>query len=162
MPPIKTRWRRAGIGVILTVAAVGWWVVGRAILWPQAPVAGATAGEGQGPGASAAHVHALTLDHVRNILFFGTHHGLSRSQDEGKTWSKVEITGEVPSTDFMALAIDPTNPQTFYAAGPNLGVVKSTDGGTTWTRMSRQSGVTPVSTRTGDSWLFARVGQEQV
>jgi hypothetical protein len=132
MPPIKTWWWLAGIGVILTVAAVGWWVVGGAIFWPQAPVPGATAGEGQGPGAPTAHVHALALDHIRNILFLGTHQGLSRSQDEGKTWSKVEVTGEVPSTDFTALAIDPTNPQTLYAAGPGLWVVKSTDGGATW------------------------------
>ncbi|HXH02086.1 MAG TPA: YCF48-related protein, partial [Candidatus Competibacteraceae bacterium] len=93
----------------------------------------AIAGEMGGLGAPMQHTHALAFDHVRNILWLGTHQGLSRSQDEGKTWSKVDVQGEVPSTDFMAMAIDPTNPQTLYAAGHGLWVIKSADGGNTWT-----------------------------
>lgn len=117
MSHVRTRWWLGGISLALILASVGW--VG--------------AGEAQGLGAPMEHTHALALDHVRNTLFLGTHQGLSRSQDEGKTWSKVEVKGDVASTDFMALAIDPTNPQIVYAAGHGLWVIKSTDGGTTWT-----------------------------
>ena len=118
MSRIRTCVWRGGIGVALILAGV---------------ISTATAGEMQGLGVPMEHTHALALDHVRNILLLGTHDGLSRSQDEGKTWSKVEVKGDVPSTDFMALAIDPTNPQTVYAAGHGLWVVKSVDGGTAWT-----------------------------
>lgn len=116
MSHVRTRWWLGGIGLVLILVAVEW----------------VSAGEMQGLGAPMEHTHALALDHRANILFLGTHQGLSRSQDEGKTWNKVDTKGDVPSTDFMALAIDPTNPQTVYAAGHGLGVIKSTDGGTTW------------------------------
>jgi hypothetical protein len=117
---------------VLILAGVGWWALEGATFWPPSQAPSATAGEMEGLGAPMEHVHALALDHVRNVLFLGTHQGLSRSQDEGKTWSKVDVKGEVPGTDFMALAIDPTNPQTLYASGHGLWVIKSTDGGTTW------------------------------
>jgi photosystem II stability/assembly factor-like uncharacterized protein len=133
MPQCRRGVGLGAIGLVLILAGVGWWAVGGAALWHQARIRTATAGEMPGIGAPMEHVHALALDHVRNILWRGTHQGLSRSQDEGKTWSKVDVKGEVPGTDFMALAIDSTNPQIFYAAGHGLWVVKSTDGGTTWT-----------------------------
>ena len=133
MPHIRARWWLSGIGLVLMLAGVSWWMAegGMLRLWNDSPTA--TAGEMQGLDAPMEHTHALALDHKQNILLFGTHDGLSRSQDEGKTWSKVEVKGDVPGTDFMALAIDPTNAQTVYAAGHGLGVIKSTDGGTTWT-----------------------------
>jgi photosystem II stability/assembly factor-like uncharacterized protein len=117
MLDVNTRWWLGGIGLVLILAGV-------------TPTA--AAGEIPGLGAPMEHTHALAFDHVQNHLFLGTHQGLSRSQDDGKTWSKVDVKGEVPSTDFMALAIDPANPQTLYAAGHGLWVIKSTDGGTTW------------------------------
>ena len=132
MPQISRRGWLGGIGLVLILTGLGWWGVGGGMLrpWNEAPPA--TAGEMHGLGVPMEHTHALALDHKQNILWLGTHDGLSRSQDEGKTWSKVEVKGDVPSTDFMALAIDPTNPQTVYAAGHGLWVIKSTDGGTTW------------------------------
>jgi photosystem II stability/assembly factor-like uncharacterized protein len=117
MPHVITRWWLGGLGLVLILAGV-------------TPTA--TAGEMPGLGAPMEHTHALAFDHVQNRLFLGTHQGLSRSQDEGKTWSKVDVKGDVPSTDFMVLAIDSMNPHTLYAAGHGLWVIKSTDGGTTW------------------------------
>ncbi len=132
MPHIRACWWPRGIGLVLILAGITWWVIGGGMRqpWNDAPAA---AGEMQGLGVPMEHTHALALDHRQNVLLLGTHDGLSRSQDDGKTWSKVEVKGEVPSTDFMALAIDPTNPQTLYAAGHGLWVIKSTDGGATWT-----------------------------
>jgi len=116
MSHVSARCWLGGIGLVLILVAVG-------RVW---------AGEAQGLDAPMQHSHALALDHRANILLLGTHQGLSRSQDEGKMWNKVDTKGDVTSTDFMALAIDPMNPQTVYAAGHGLWVIKSTDGGTTW------------------------------
>jgi len=78
------------------------------------------------------HLHVLALNPKDNTLFKGTHHGLYKSTDEGKTWQKLDLKGDLKSFDFMALVIDPTDPQVMYAAGHDVWVVKSTDGGVTW------------------------------
>jgi photosystem II stability/assembly factor-like uncharacterized protein len=116
MPQLGKGFSPGALVLALILASVGWGI----------------AGELPGIGAPMDHTHAMAYDHGRNILFLGTHQGLSLSEDEGKTWSKIDIKGDVPSTDFMVLAIDSMNPQTLYAAGHGLWVIKSTDGGTTW------------------------------
>jgi photosystem II stability/assembly factor-like uncharacterized protein len=79
--------------------------------------------------------------------------GVYRSTDGGATWKQVLTRG----TDAGAsdLAMDPTNPRVLYAAfwnvsrkpwrldsgGPASGLWKSTDGGDTWTDLSRASGL---------------------
>jgi len=75
--------------------------------------------------------------------------GIFRSTDGGKTFDKVLYKDE--NTGGIDVAIDPSNPQTVYAAlwqarqgpwengafsGPGSGVYKSTDGGTTWTPLN--------------------------
>jgi photosystem II stability/assembly factor-like uncharacterized protein len=72
--------------------------------------------------------------------------GVFRSTDGGQSWQKVLYKDE--HTGAIDLAFDPRNPQTVYAvlwqarqgpwengafSGPNSGLFKSTDGGTTWT-----------------------------
>jgi photosystem II stability/assembly factor-like uncharacterized protein len=83
-----------------------------------------------GPGMD--HLHALAVGPRDGTLLMGTHDGLHRSTDEGKTWTKVAPEGEFPGRDVMAIAVDPKQPEVFYAAGHDLGVVKSTDGGRRW------------------------------
>ena len=72
--------------------------------------------------------------------------GVFRSLDGGQSWEKVLYKDE--NTGAVALAFDPQNPQTIYAAmwagrrapwsigesykGPGSGLYKSVDGGTTW------------------------------
>jgi photosystem II stability/assembly factor-like uncharacterized protein len=71
--------------------------------------------------------------------------GVFRSTDGGRNWQKVLYKDE--RTGAVDLAFDPRNPQTVYAvlwqaqqgpwengafSGPNSGLFKSTDGGTTW------------------------------
>ena len=83
--------------------------------------------------AAYGHVHALILNPQDNSLLMGTHYGLFKSADQGKTFQKVETKGEVNAMDFMNFAYDP-NTKTLYAGGHDLGVVKSSDGGVTWAK----------------------------
>ncbi len=74
-----------------------------------------------------------------------TTRGIFRTKDAGKTWEKVLY--EDDDTGAAAVAFDPKNPDTIYAAlwsarqgpwengeweGSGTGLYKSTDGGTTW------------------------------
>lgn len=82
--------------------------------------------------ATYGHTHALFVNPDGGILM-GTHHGLFKSTDQGKTFNKVDIKGTVGSDDFMNFAYDSNN-KILYAGGHDVGVVKSTDGGATWTK----------------------------
>jgi photosystem II stability/assembly factor-like uncharacterized protein len=75
--------------------------------------------------------------------------GIFRSTDGGQTWQKVLYKDEYTGGDDVL--IDPSNPQIVYATmwqaeegpwengawdGPNGGIFKSTDGGSTWTKLT--------------------------
>ncbi len=74
--------------------------------------------------------------------------GVYRTRDGGRTWQKVLYVNE--DTGAADLAMDPHDPNTLYASmwqfrrkpweftsgGPGSGLYKSTDGGTTWRRLS--------------------------
>src|ERR1700744_3130818 len=76
--------------------------------------------------------------------------GVYRSTDGGKNWEKVLYKDE--NTGAVQVTIDPVNPQVVYADlwagrqgpwengawnGPNSGLFKSTDGGTTWHQLTQ-------------------------
>jgi photosystem II stability/assembly factor-like uncharacterized protein len=75
--------------------------------------------------------------------------GVYRTRDAGKTWEKVLFVAR--DTGCADVDIDPSNPAVLYAAmwqvrrtpsffssgGPNSGLFKSTDGGSTWTRLKK-------------------------
>lgn len=76
--------------------------------------------------------------------------GIYRSADGGATWTLV-LKGTNATSGASDLSMDPTNPRILYAAfwdhqrqpwyvrsgGPGSGIWKSTDGGDTWTRLSK-------------------------
>ena len=97
-----------------------------------------------------------------NIVFvaaFGKHsapnadRGVYKSTDGGKTWKKVLYRDD--KTAAIDITIDRTNPNVMYAAmweafrreytmssgGPGSGLFKSTDGGETWTEITRNPGL---------------------
>jgi len=79
--------------------------------------------------------------------------GVYRSTDGGATWKQVLTRGR--DAGAVDLAIDPSNPRVIYAGfwqvrrnpyhfdsgGPGSGLWKSTDGGDTWTDISRMPGL---------------------
>ena len=79
----------------------------------------------------AHHIHALEYD-ADGSLLLGTHGGLFRSVDKGKTWQRVVTKGSVNSDDWMSLVADPRNRKIIFAGGHDLGVIKSDDNGATW------------------------------
>jgi photosystem II stability/assembly factor-like uncharacterized protein len=73
----------------------------------------------------------------RNDCFPSTYPGVYKSTDGGASWSAGAVNFGMPTPPngayvlVNALAIDPQNPSTLYA-GTNIGVLKTTDGGTSW------------------------------
>ena len=79
--------------------------------------------------------------------------GIFRSKDGGKTWDKILSRGDKAGA--IDLIIDPTNANILYAGfwevyrkpwtlesgGPGSGIFKSTDGGDTWTELTRNPGM---------------------
>ena len=79
-----------------------------------------------------------------NLFYIGTPGGgMWKTPDEGATW--IPMTDNLPSLGVSGIAIDPNNTQIIYIAtgdgdrhgglgeGPySFGILKSTDGGTTW------------------------------
>ncbi|MBS1812213.1 MAG: glycosyl hydrolase [Acidobacteria bacterium] len=94
-------------------------------------------------------VYAAVLGHI-----FGPHEqrGVYRSKDGGKTWERVLYKHN--QTGAIDLILDPSNPNVMYAGmwevkrtpyslesgGKNGGLFKSTDGGDTWTELTRNPG----------------------
>jgi photosystem II stability/assembly factor-like uncharacterized protein len=79
--------------------------------------------------------------------------GVYRTKDGGKTWQRVLYKSD--RANALDLVIDPTNPSVLYASldqlqrlpwddvsgGPDSGLYKTTDGGDTWTDLTRNPGL---------------------
>ncbi|MBA3963857.1 MAG: glycosyl hydrolase [Chthoniobacterales bacterium] len=92
------------------------------------------------------HLFAAAAGQLYN---HGGDRGVYESNDNGTTWTQV-LAGDNDTTGAVDLAIDPTNPNRVFAAmwdhfrepdlrtygGVGSGVFRSTDGGTTWQRLT--------------------------
>jgi photosystem II stability/assembly factor-like uncharacterized protein len=109
--------------------------------------------DGQQIGGLAVHpkdeniVFVAVLGHPYGA---NTERGVFRSKDGGATWEKVLYKDE--NTGAVQVTIDPNNPNVVYAdlwasrqgpwengawQGPESGMYKSTDGGTTWKKLTK-------------------------
>jgi photosystem II stability/assembly factor-like uncharacterized protein len=82
--------------------------------------------------------------------------GIFKTTDGGKTWERVLFRDA--KTGAVDLAMDPANPDVLYAGlwevfrtpyslssgGPGSGLFKTTDGGRTWTELTKNSGLPPA------------------
>jgi photosystem II stability/assembly factor-like uncharacterized protein len=97
----------------------------------------AFAAEAVHPSSAAfEHVHALGFDSAARSLWLGTHAGLFRSEDSGRTWAKVSLPVNHDGPDIMAVTPDPEDAGTVYVATHEAGVFKTTDGGRTWAEVN--------------------------
>jgi photosystem II stability/assembly factor-like uncharacterized protein len=107
---------------------------------------------------SRVRIHPTDCDQVL-VGAFGHHgapnqeRGVFRSTDGGATWTKTLYRDD--KSGAVDISIDPKNPNTVYAAlweawrkpwgmssgGPGSGLFKSTNGGVTWTEISRNPGL---------------------
>ncbi|MBI2986767.1 MAG: hypothetical protein HYY45_08370 [Deltaproteobacteria bacterium] len=86
------------------------------------------------------HVHALSMDAAGQTLFLGAHTGLFRSEDGGRFWKKVALPAKRSHLDVMAVTPHPREPKTIYVGTHEAGLLKSTDGGTTWREINNGLG----------------------
>ena len=74
-------------------------------------------------------VSALAADPLNANVFYAISVGSGvKSVDGGNTWT----TMEMPSNQLVQFVVDPSNDQTVYADGYDVGFMKSTDAGVTW------------------------------
>lgn len=83
------------------------------------------------------HLSSLAIAGPRGVLLAGTPKGLYESRDEGRTWNKRALKGNVRGNDFMTIVVDPSDSKVMYAGGRELALIKSVDGGMTWTAQAR-------------------------
>lgn len=101
-------------------------------------------GEAAGMANDIGHLHALLISPTDNSLWIGTHNGLYRSSDEGKSWQPVKISSDLAAMDFMSFVQDPINPKVLYVGTHNRGVLRTEDGGATWAAFSTGLGGSDV------------------
>lgn len=87
--------------------------------------------------ATYGHIHSVFRIPTDGTILMGTHNGLFKSMDNGKTFVRAQIKSSDPSInpngEFMNFAYDNTN-KILYAGTHDSGLLKSTDFGVTWIR----------------------------
>jgi photosystem II stability/assembly factor-like uncharacterized protein len=84
---------------------------------------------------------AMNLARTRDstTVWAAGHFVLAKSTDGGQTWTDVEPAG-LPSLDVHGFAADPRNPRRLWAAIAGQGLFRSTDGGESFSLVSREVG----------------------
>ena len=71
------------------------------------------------------HVHSLAMDSGGQTLFLGAHTGLFRSDDGGRSWTKVPLSTKHSHVDVMAVTPDPREAKTIYVGTHEAGCLKA-------------------------------------
>jgi hypothetical protein len=84
-------------------------------------------------GLFASEVYAVAASKSSpSIVYAATGSSIFKSVDAGVSWQNLTSIG-VDQQVWPALAVDPTNPSIVYAATDEKGVIKTTNGGASWT-----------------------------
>ena len=75
----------------------------------------------------------------KEVVWAAGHNVLARSLDGGATWENVRPSG-LPGLDVHGFAVDPRDTKTLYAAIAGQGLYRSTDGGSSFSPVSREVG----------------------
>lgn len=87
----------------------------------------------------------------RGVIYLQRNNTLQRSDDEGQSWSPVAVPGP-----FLSVAVDAADPDLLYLATKGRGVLRSADGGRTWSEIN--AGLA----RLGRLWIFDVVTDPKV
>lgn len=92
------------------------------------------------------HFDALSGNDAMNLsrptgrtIWLAGHNVFKKSLDAGTTWSDVNPSG-LPSLDIHGFTVDPRNPKVLYAAVAGEGLYRSSDGGSSFSQLSRDVG----------------------
>ncbi len=84
------------------------------------------------PGDAQLHITCITISVLTpDIVWVGTESGLYKSKDQGATWSHVYLSGRV-----TAVTVHPDDASVLFMGIDIRGTFKSTDGGTSWTKIN--------------------------
>jgi photosystem II stability/assembly factor-like uncharacterized protein len=147
--------------------------------------------------------HSLAFNPAApNIVFFGSHTGLLRSTDGGRTWQPTTLRDQDAmqigvaddgktiiisghdvfqkssdggqtwqnmianlqgATDIHAMAFDPANPNNLYFMAVGVGLIKSSNGGLTWTALpNSQVGQNILALAYGSNTLWASTSNRSI
>jgi len=178
----KTGLQRWWPWIAAAVAAVAVAAIAAAAIVSDGGDAGGPAGGGEQAAAGLPDTpdyHSLLVaPSDAQTLFLGTHNGLYRSADGGRTWSEASLTGQdamnlaragedvvwaaghdvlarstdagetwedvvpdgLPHLDVHGFVVDPRDPKTLWAALAGQGLYRSTNGGESFSLVSREVG----------------------
>lgn len=123
--PARHRSTRRALWPWLALAAL----LAMAVIVPVSYLAAGSRGGSALAVLQTSDFHALAFSpDDPNVVFFGHHNGVMRSDDGGRTWKPLV---DRRNLDAMGLAVDRANPRRIYLAGHDLFQV-STDGGASW------------------------------
>ena len=95
---------------------------------------------------------ALEFDNGTGTLLKATEGTLSRSSDQGRTWTPISLPASMARTTIATVAVSDGDKGALYVAGRASGVLRSKDGGRSWVPANKglpKRGVSALATHAG-------------
>lgn len=108
-----------------------WWLLGAVTIFIGLLTLQNVANASQ-PAPAQERIVALDFDHASRTLWKATSKTLFRSSNEGRTWTQV-VLPTAAKGNIAGLRLSARDSNMIYIAGPRMGVLRSRDGGRSWT-----------------------------